>query len=88
MKPQKEMYAHLFERFHLKPEECFFVDDLQNNIDGARAVGMDGYCLADGDLKKLFEHLKTLRYRIEKAPYLSAWSCFLRIFGFSKRVEG
>ena len=61
MKPQKEMYAHLFERFHLKPEECFLVDDLQNNIDGARAVGMDGYCLADGDLKKLFEHLKTLR---------------------------
>ena len=61
MKPQTEMYAHLFERFNLKPEECFFVDDLQNNIDGARAVGMDGYCLADGDLKKLFEHLKTLR---------------------------
>ena len=55
------MYAHLVELFNLKPEECFFVDDLQNNIDGARAVGMDGYCLADGDLKKLFEHLKTLR---------------------------
>lgn len=53
MKPQREMYAHLFERFGLKPEECFFVDDLQLNIDGAKECGMDGYCFADGDVQKL-----------------------------------
>lgn len=53
MKPQKEMYDHLFERFGLKPEECFFVDDLQLNIDGAKECGMDGYCFADGDVQKL-----------------------------------
>lgn len=53
MKPQKEMYGHLFERFGLKPEECFFVDDLQLNIDGAKECGMDGYCFADGDVQKL-----------------------------------
>lgn len=53
MKPQKEMYEHLFERFRLKPEECYFIDDLQLNIDGARSCGMDGYCFADGDLEKL-----------------------------------
>ena len=49
LKPQKEMYRHLFERFHLKPEECFFIDDVMLNIEGARACGMDGYCFADGD---------------------------------------
>lgn len=60
MKPQKEMYEHFFERFGLNPQECFFIDDLQNNIDGARAVGMDGYCFADGDLDKLMDCLKSL----------------------------
>jgi len=57
IKPQKEMYRHLYERFCLKPEECFFIDDLPANIQGARETGMDGYCFADGDVKKLKERL-------------------------------
>ena len=57
MKPQKEMYGHFFDRFGLKPEECYFIDDLQNNIEGAKACGMDGYCFADGDVGKLKETL-------------------------------
>lgn len=61
MKPQKEMYQHLFDRFGLKPEECFFIDDLQMNIDGAKVLGMDGYCLADGDVEKLKQVLRHLR---------------------------
>lgn len=60
VKPQKEMYQHLFQRFGLKPEECFFIDDLQNNIRGARACGMDGYCFADGDVEKLRQVLFAL----------------------------
>lgn len=53
IKPQKEIYGHFFERFHLKPEECFFIDDSPLNIEGSRACGMDGYCFADGDRKRL-----------------------------------
>ena len=53
IKPQREMYQHLFKRFSLKPEECFFIDDLQLNIEGARACGMDGYCFADQNIEKL-----------------------------------
>ncbi|WP_143319800.1 HAD family phosphatase [Clostridium sp. HBUAS56010] len=60
IKPQKEMYLHLFERFKLKPEECFFIDDLPMNIEGARACGMDGYCFADGDIGLLREYLSQL----------------------------
>lgn len=60
VKPQKEMYQHLFERFHLKPEECFFIDDVMLNIEGARACGMDGYCFADGDEAALRAALKRL----------------------------
>lgn len=58
IKPQKEMYQHLFERFSLKPEECFFIDDLPTNIEGAKACGMDGYCFSDGDVERLKEKLK------------------------------
>ena len=53
IKPQKEIFEHFFQKFDLKPEECFFVDDLQLNIDGAKACGMDGYCFADRNLERL-----------------------------------
>lgn len=53
MKPQKEMYLHLFDRFGLKAEECFFIDDQPLNIEGARACGMDGYCFTDGNPETL-----------------------------------
>lgn len=51
---------NFFARFGLRSEECFFIDDLQLNIDGARACGMDGYCFADGDIAKLREVLDGL----------------------------
>lgn len=60
VKPQKEIYQHFFERFHLKPEECFFIDDVPMNIEGAKACGMDGYCFEDGDLGRLKEVLAGL----------------------------
>lgn len=60
LKPQADIYRTLFERFDLKPEECFFIDDLQENIDGARACGMEGYCFADGDVNRLTGYLKDM----------------------------
>ncbi len=57
IKPQREIYIHLFERYGLQPEECFFIDDVPENIEGARACGMDGYCFKDGDFEKLKEVL-------------------------------
>lgn len=60
MKPQAEMYQKFFRRFSLKPEECFFIDDLPGNIQGARECGMDGYCFADGDIRKLEQVLERL----------------------------
>ena len=58
LKPQKEMYQHFFHRFGLKPEECYFIDDLQRNIDGARACGMDGHCFADKNMENLRKDLE------------------------------
>lgn len=53
LKPEPAIYKRLFEKFSILPEESFFIDDLQVNIDGARDCGMDGYCFADGDVKRL-----------------------------------
>lgn len=53
LKPEKEIYIALYEKFSLNPEECFFIDDVQKNIDGARATGMDGHCYHHGDIEIL-----------------------------------
>jgi putative hydrolase of the HAD superfamily len=41
-KPDPEIYLLAAERLGLEPERCVFVDDLAQNVDGARAVGMEG----------------------------------------------
>ncbi|MBR5372370.1 MAG: HAD family phosphatase [Oscillospiraceae bacterium] len=41
-KPDPEIYRRLFRKYNLKPEECLFIDDLQKNIDAAKALGMSG----------------------------------------------
>ena len=53
LKPEKEIYHALYEKFSLKPEECFFIDDVGANIDGAKATGMDGHCYFHGDIEIL-----------------------------------
>ena len=41
-KPDLTIYEYFFKHFNLKPEECFFIDDLPQNIEGAKNAGMDG----------------------------------------------
>lgn len=40
IKPQPEIYALLLERYHLVPEECVFMDDLEENVKGAADAGI------------------------------------------------
>ena len=42
LKPQPEIYQTLFREYGLKAEECFFVDDLSLNVEGALREGMSG----------------------------------------------
>lgn len=42
VKPQPEIYRLLLERFDLKAEECFFIDDVPANIEGAFFCGIPG----------------------------------------------
>jgi putative hydrolase of the HAD superfamily len=43
LKPEAELYQRLFDRYDLKPEECFFIDDREDNIRGGEALGMSGH---------------------------------------------
>lgn len=41
-KPDREIYLLAVERLDLDPQRCAFVDDLQRNVEAARALGMFG----------------------------------------------
>ena len=60
LKPDPQIFERLCEKYDLKADECVFVDDLQQNVDGAIACGMQGYCFADMDVDKLAAHLNSL----------------------------
>ena len=45
VKPNKEIYIKLFQTFNISPEECFFIDDKEENINVARTLGMKGFTL-------------------------------------------
>ncbi len=43
LKPNREIYEYLLSRYGLTAEECLFIDDRQDNVDGARAAGLQAY---------------------------------------------
>lgn len=53
LKPERAIYERFYEKFGLRPEDCVFIDDLKRNTVAAEKTGMDSYCFADGDVKKL-----------------------------------
>ena len=60
-KPDPKLFLRLCDRYHLKPEECLFVDDLSSNVDGAHQAGMQGHVFADYDIGQLRRHIQALR---------------------------
>lgn len=40
IKPDRKIYDIIIERYNLKPEECLFIDDNLDNVNGAIACGM------------------------------------------------
>lgn len=43
VKPDVGIYRILLEKYGLKAEECLFIDDRQNNVEGALACGMQAH---------------------------------------------
>lgn len=58
VKPDRKIYEILLERYSLKPGECVFIDDNQDNVDMAKVLGINAICFDNiGNVK---EHLETL----------------------------
>lgn len=56
IKPEREIYERLYERFGLNPAECFFIDDSPANIEAGMRTGMDGVVFF-GDVQRLRREL-------------------------------
>lgn len=53
-KPDIKIYEHILEKYNLKAEECLFIDDRQDNVEGAEKAGMYAYRFKNNfDLLKL-----------------------------------
>lgn len=49
MKPDRDIFEHLLERYALKAGETVFIDDLPRNVEGARAVGFETVLFRDAE---------------------------------------
>ena len=56
VKPGKDIYLDFLKLYDLKAEECLFIDDVLDNVQGARNVGMQAYHFK-GDMSELEEML-------------------------------
>lgn len=60
IKPEKEIYRHLLNEYQLKPEECVFLDDREDNIKAGEREGIRGILFrsqiqASAELEKLLQ---------------------------------
>lgn len=42
IKPEKQIYEILLSKYNLIPNECVFIDDMQQNIEAAKELGING----------------------------------------------
>lgn len=66
VKPEPGIYLRFLEYFHLRPEECVFIDDDPRNIEGAIRCGMGGV-IYHGDAAELRRKLRQLGVRVNHA---------------------
>lgn len=56
IKPDIRIYQHLLDKYHLLPEECFFIDDVAANVEGAGKAGIHG-AVFQGDFEDIKKSL-------------------------------
>lgn len=57
VKPDIRIYRYLLETYGLSPEECFFIDDMAANVEGARKAGISG-AVFGGDFEEIRKKLE------------------------------
>ena len=59
VKPDPRLYGRLMERYGLKPDECFFIEDREDNLQAAAALGWRTHRFL-GDVQALKDELAEL----------------------------
>ena len=57
LKPDVEIYKTFLEKYGLKGDECLFIDDREDNIEGAKKAGLNTFRF-EGDYKAILNKLK------------------------------
>ena len=57
LKPDVEIYKTFLEKYGLKGDECLFIDDREDNIEGAKKAGLNTFRF-EGDYKSILNKLK------------------------------
>ncbi len=57
LKPDPEIYKTFLEKYSLRADECLFIDDREENVEGAKKAGLNGFVF-DGDYEKISAFLK------------------------------
>lgn len=57
VKPDVRIYEHLLEKYNLNAEECLFIDDREDNVEGAIKAGMKAMQFKN-DFEEVRKHLK------------------------------
>lgn len=83
-KPDPAIYRYLFETFSLDPKECFFIDDLEKNINAARSLGMDGIVFNGNidDVEKSDWFLISRNQSLFSCTFFCSVFLFRFLFGF------
>lgn len=58
MKPKKEIFEDALNKLNLKPEECVFVDDIEEYVEAAKEIGFNAFQFTSA--KKLEEDLREI----------------------------
>ena len=59
LKPDLKIYKTFLEKYSLRADECLFIDDREENVEGAKKAGLNGFVF-DGDYLKVADHLRSL----------------------------
>ena len=58
IKPEPAIYQYLLQKYNLKPEDCLFFDDREDNVEAARKLGISAIVVTGEE--QLLEELKKL----------------------------
>ncbi len=50
IKPEPEIYKHLLEKYSLDPDDCIFYDDRDDNVEAARALGIEAVVITSEEM--------------------------------------